>query len=95
MHFYGREETEMASYYADLCVNYYEGRMYQIEEAAKENPVLEDWNKIGYVSELSDFSAEYPGGRGEGLRASEDSERTLNKNGGTRRHGRDKNSVRR
>ena len=45
----------MASYYADLCVNYYEGRMYQIEEAAKENPVLEDWNKIGYVSELSDF----------------------------------------
>ena len=27
----------------------------QIEEAAKENPVLEDWNKIGYVSELSDF----------------------------------------
>ena len=36
-------------------MNYYEGRMYQIEEAAKENPVLEDWNKIGYVSELSDF----------------------------------------
>ena len=45
----------------------------------KENPVLEDWNKIGYVSELRRFSAEYPGGRGEGLRASEDSERTLNK----------------
>ena len=53
--FTDEKKREMASYYADLCVNYYEGRMYQIEEAAKENPVLEDWNKIGYVSELSDF----------------------------------------
>ena len=53
--FTDEKKQEMASYYADLCVNYYEGRMYQIEEAAKENPVLEDWNKIGYVSELSDF----------------------------------------
>jgi hypothetical protein len=53
--FTDEKKQEMASYYADLCVNYYEGRMYQIEEAAKEKPVLEDWNKIGYVSELSDF----------------------------------------
>lgn len=83
----------MASYYADLCVNYYEGRMYQIEEAAKENPVLEDWNKIGYVSELSDFLQNILEDGGEGLRASEDSERTLNKNGGTRRHGRDKKTA--
>ncbi len=49
------KKEEMASYYADLCVKYYEGRMYQIEETAIENPILEDWNKIGYVSELTDF----------------------------------------
>lgn len=45
----------MASYYADLCVNYYEGRMYQIEEAAKENPVLEIGTRSAMLSELSDF----------------------------------------
>lgn len=53
--FTAEKKQEMASYYADLCVNYYEGRMYQIEETAMENPILEDWNKIGYVSELTDF----------------------------------------
>lgn len=53
--FTDEKKEEMASYYADLCVNYYEGRMYKIEEAAMENPVLKDWNKIGYVSELTDF----------------------------------------
>lgn len=53
--FTDEKKQEMASYYADLCVNYYEGRMYEIEEAAKENPTLKDWNRIGYVSDLSDF----------------------------------------
>ena len=81
----------MASYYADLCVNYYEGRMYQIEEAAKENPVLEDWNKIGYVSELSDFLQNIL--EDEAKDYGHLKIPSVNKNGGTRRHGRDKKTA--
>lgn len=55
MHFLRREETGNGFVLRGSVREYYEGRMYQIEEAAKENPVLKDWNKIGYVSELSDF----------------------------------------
>lgn len=51
-----REKLDaMAQFYAKLCVYYYGGRMIEIAEAIKEDPALEYWNEIDYVSDISDF----------------------------------------
>lgn len=46
---------EMAKFYAELCVHYYGGRMYQIADEVVNNKAYEYWGQIGYVSDLSDF----------------------------------------
>lgn len=46
---------EMAQFYAELCVHYYGGRMYQIADEMVNNKAYEYWGQIGYVSDLSDF----------------------------------------
>lgn len=91
--FTDEKKQEMASYYADLCVNYYEGRDVPDRGSRKGKSSAGRLEQDRLCQRTERFSAEYPGGRGEGLRASEDSERTLNKNGGTRRHGRDKKTA--
>lgn len=47
--------SEMASFYAELCVYYYSGRMYEIADEMKKQKEYEYWNQVDYVSELSDF----------------------------------------
>lgn len=46
---------EMARFYAELCVYYYGGRMYEIEDQMKQEKAYNYWTEIDYVSDLSDF----------------------------------------
>ena len=46
---------EMARFYANLCVHYYGGRMFEIADGVTEDRAYGYWNEIDYVSELSDF----------------------------------------
>lgn len=45
----------MARFYAELCVYYYEGRVFEIWDTLKESDEFRYWNDVDYVSELSDF----------------------------------------
>lgn len=46
---------EMARFYAELCIYYYGGRMYEIEDQVEKEKAYEYWSEIDYVSDLSDF----------------------------------------
>lgn len=46
---------KMAKFYAELCVYYYEGRVYEIWDSLTESDEFRYWNEVEYISELSDF----------------------------------------
>lgn len=47
--------TDMAKFYAELCVYYYSGRMYEIADSIEARREYEYWNKVDYISDLSSF----------------------------------------
>lgn len=47
--------TEMANFYAALCVYYFGGRMYELRDWVTEQEAYAMWKKIEYASELSTF----------------------------------------
>lgn len=47
--------TEMANFYATLCVYYFGGRMYEIADWVKTEEAYKMWMAIDYASELSSF----------------------------------------
>lgn len=47
--------TEMANFYAALCVYYFGGRMYELREWVREQDAYQMWKQIEYASELSTF----------------------------------------
>lgn len=54
--FFSDERIEkMARFYAELCVYYYEGRVYEIWDSVTESEEFQYWSEVDYISELSDF----------------------------------------
>ena len=47
--------SEMAEFYARLCVYYYGGRMFEIADQMEADPAFKYWNDVDYISDLSDF----------------------------------------
>ena len=47
--------TEMANFYATLCIYYFGGRMYEISDWIKEQDAYQMWKNIEYASDLSSF----------------------------------------
>lgn len=46
---------DMARFYAELCVYYFGGRMYEIADRVKTEEAYKKWDAIEYASDLSDF----------------------------------------
>lgn len=49
------EMTEMANFYAALCVYYFGGRMYELRDWVENQKAYQMWKNIEYASELSTF----------------------------------------
>ena len=47
--------TEMANFYATLCVYYFGGRMYEITDWIETEEAYKMWTAIDYASDLSSF----------------------------------------
>ena len=49
------QEDAMARFYAELCVRYYGGTMFEIADRAASDPAAAAWEELSYASDLSDF----------------------------------------